>query len=249
MNSWYSLVDQQLDWPGMQLLTTALAYATHIDVMQLYKFQEPIMGVLLVLGAFVLAKVVTNSNRVALLTALFVCFSQELIIYQAEYHPQGLAFVYFTFFIYCYIKLKSSKNAFIYVPLLLFLLAFIISHHFSSLFVGLIAVAFICILIIAPHLPYLKYKFSGLLPNIGEDFTLWSIIAVSLLSYHFLVHDIFLKTIVPLLKFGITTGRWSLLTVGSNVPIFYTLSNAAEYVFLAVGSSFANFSSKNEKCE
>lgn len=68
---WYSGVDTQLHWPDMHLITTALVEITNVDVMQFFRFQEPFMGIIFFMAVFLLTKIVTTNDSVALLAGLF----------------------------------------------------------------------------------------------------------------------------------------------------------------------------------
>ncbi len=104
---WYSRVNTQLHWPDMHLLTTALGHITDIDIMKLFRFQESVMGMIFFFAVFILAKTVTNSDRIAMLSALFASISYIIIFYQSEYHSQGSAIVLLILLLYTFIKSRS----------------------------------------------------------------------------------------------------------------------------------------------
>src|SRR2546426_5892902 len=86
---WYPQVDQQLNWPVMQILTVELSKLLGVDPFWLVRFQEPLLGGITAVAVFMLARTATGRDSVSLIAALFVSSSDLVIYYQAEYHPQG----------------------------------------------------------------------------------------------------------------------------------------------------------------
>ena len=248
LNWWYPQIDMQLHWPNMHLINAALVKVTSCVEMQFFRFQEPLMGVILFLAVFILAKCVTKNNAnnaVSMLAALFVSLGDTIIFYQSEYHPQGLAFVYFTFLFYFYIKSRSQRNIFFTSLMILLIMVFALSHHFSSLLLGLLAIAYLVALFATGNLPFLRDRFPEIAGVVKKDYTLWGIIAVVMLSYHFFGYFSFGKQILTALNESSPSA--SLITAGSQVPLQVTLLNAAKYVllFLTLPSLVYLFKTKN----
>ena len=143
LTSWYSDINEQLQWPLMHILNASLFYMTNINLTLLLKFQEPFMGVIFFLGVFILAKVTTKNTKIAIIAALIATFTDSVIFYQAEYHPQGFAFVLFAFLLYAFIKSRIINKMSFRILTLIFALSFILSHHFSSIFLGLLCISYI----------------------------------------------------------------------------------------------------------
>ncbi len=245
LNWWYPQINMQLHWPNMHLINAALVKVSGINEMQLFRFQEPLIGIILFLAVFILAKCVTKNNAISMLAALFASLGDTIIFYQSEYHPQGLAFVYFAFLFYFYIKSRSQRNIFFTSLLILLIMVFALSHHFSSLLLGLLAIAYLVALFSTVNVPFLRDRFPEITEVAKKDYTLWGIIAVVMLSYHFFGYFSFGKGILTALKE--LTPSASLVTAGSQVPLQVTLLNAAKYIllFLALPSVFYIVKTKN----
>lgn len=245
LNWWYPQINMQLHWPNMHLINAALVKVTNINEMQFFRFQEPLMGIILFLAVFILAKSITKNNAISMLAALFASLGDTIIFYQSEYHPQGLAFVYFTFLFYFYIKSRSQRNIFFTSLMILLITVFALSHHFSSLLLGLLAIAYLVAIFFTVNIPFLRDRFPEIAGAIKKDYTLWGIIAIVVLSYHFFGYFSFGKQILTFLKEIAPSA--SLITAGSQVPLQVTLLNAAKYIllFLALPSLVYIFKTKD----
>jgi hypothetical protein len=243
--SLYDNIQTQLYWPVMHLLTATAVTISGIDVGLLFRFQEPFIGALFVLAVFVLAKLVLKNDSQAFLASLIALSSETLIFYQSEYHPQGLAFFFFVFVVYAYLKLKETNNRLIYGVFLIFLAALVLSHAFSSLFLGLFAASIVVTPFVLMHAPHLRPEFRKLLKEVSKDYTIWLLIAVSALAYHVLGYLDFASGLIWQVETAARAPQF--LTIGGNVPLLYTASNAAQYqlLLLAVVSLVLTVTTQN----
>ncbi len=189
---WYYGVNTQLHWPDMHLLTTALVRITDIDVMQIFRFQEPLMGIIFFLAVFVLAKTVTKNNGIAILSALFASLSGIMIFYQSEYHPQGLAVILLILLLYAFIKSRLMNDIHFRYVAFIFCIAFTLSHYFTPLFLALIFSGYILSTWIVRFLPLfssIKNRFHEVIKNTELDYSFLLIVIVSSLVYHFIVYS------------------------------------------------------------
>jgi hypothetical protein len=230
--SWWYDATQQLHWPLMQLLTVTTVSISGIDMGSFWRFQEPFLGILFVLAAFILAKLVLKNNGMALLSALIALSAAGVIYYQSEYHPQGLAFTYFVFAAYVFLKLRETKNRLMFGVFLIFLVALVFCHPFSSLFIGLFAVSILLISFALMHTPRVPPEFKKLLKKLSEDYLIWLLIAVSALGYQFLGYFTFARILV---ESALAAGTHvNLLNTGAAVPVFYTVLTAPSYILLVL---------------
>ena len=238
---WYGGVNTHLHWPMMQLFTAGAVKITGIDSMWFFRFQEPLLGGMFALAVFAMAKEVTKNNSVALLSALFASMSDVVIFYQAEYHPQGFAAIFFVLFLYLYLKSSARGGISYRVAALACLVIFLGSHHFSSLLFVLLAAAFIGLNQLISILPDKLGRVTQLAREVRADYNLWLILAVAGIAYHIFIFAIpiytfFLWTLVELEPAA------DLLAAGTsargNVPILTTLLNSAKWgvLFLATFS-------------
>ena len=233
---WYYNAITQLHWPFMHLLTVTTAITSGIDFELLWRFQEPFLGMLFVLAAFILAKLVLKNDGMALLSALIALSASEVIFYQSEYHPQGLAFIYFVFLAYVFLKFRETKNRSMFGAFLIILVALVFSHHFSALFIGLLAVSVILISFALLHTPHLRPEFKKLLKELSGDYLIWLLIALSVLAYTVLGYFSFAREVIEL---ALNAGfHLQLLSTGPAVPILTTVLNASKYIlFVLAGVS------------
>lgn len=190
LGHWYPMLDAHLHWPGMHLLTSAMGQATGIDDMWLLRFAAPLLGGMFSPMVFLLGKVVTKNNSVALLAALFATTSDVVIFYQAKYHPQGLGLFLFVAVVYLWLKLIEKGGR---VWLALFGIcagACLISHHFSSLYIGLLVLSFV----IANELLCLIYKRRGFsliaqaMANLRRSYVFLICFGGAVVLYHFVIY-------------------------------------------------------------
>lgn len=229
LNWWYDAATQ-LHWPLMHLLTVTTVLISGIDMGLLWRFQEPFLGILFVLAAFILAKLVLKNDGMALLSALIALSAGGIIYYQSEYHPQGLAFIYFVFATYIFLKLRETKNRLMFGAFLIFLAALVFCHPFSSLFIGLFAISIILISFALMHAPRVRPEFKKLLKELSGDYLIWLLIGVSAFAYHVLGYSFFSSQLIVMAEKAGT--HLQLLNTGSTVPVLYTVLTAPQYVLL-----------------
>lgn len=232
---WYSGVLAHLHWPMMHLFTAIAVKLTGIDSMWFFRFQEPLLGGLFALAVFTLAKEATRNNTIALLSALFASLSDVVIFYQSEYHPQGFALIVFVLFLYIYLKSRTTGKLRYQILALACLVVFVASHHFSSLFVGLLAISFVGMNHLISILPQRLGQITQAARAIRADYNLWLIVAVAGLAYHFWIYEGLLRNIVR--RYGgygvimLEPGN-ILLDVGASTPMYITLLNAIKWGIL-----------------
>jgi len=230
LNWWYPNLDVQLQWPLMHILNVTLFYITNIDLTQLFKFQEPFMGIIFFLGVFILAKVTTKNDKISIIAALIATFTDSVIFYQTEYHPQGFAFVLFAFLVYAFIKSRSFNKMSFRILTLIFALSFILSHHFSSIFLGMICISYILFIELFSRTPYIKETFKKVSGDLNNDLTFFILIAVAAISYHLYVTYSLLNNFI---EAAIDTSPGNaLIYVGGAVPVYATILNSIKWITL-----------------
>src|SRR5665647_1476857 len=235
LSSWYSQVSQQLYWPLMHLLTATTVLTSGIDIGLLLRFQEPFLGITFVLAAFILAKLVLKNDGMALLSALIALSASEAIFYQAEYHPQGLAFIYLVFAAYVFLKFRETKNRLMFSTFLIFLAALVFSHAFSSLFIGLFAFSIILLSFALMHAPRVPSEFKKLLKQLSGDYIIWLLIGISALAYHVLGYFYFASGLIDLSESA--GSHVQVLSAGPTVPALVTFFNASKYILLLLAGA------------
>lgn len=230
LTSWYPNINEQLQWPLMHILNVSLFYMTNIDLTQLLKFQEPFMGVIFFLGVFILAKITTKNDKIAIIAALIATFTDSVIFYQAEYHPQGFAFVLFAFLLYAFIKSRIINKMSFRLLTLIFALSFILSHHFSSIFLGMLCISYIIIIEFFSRTPFIKETFKTVSGDLQKDITLFILIAVGAIAYHLYVTYSLLSNFIES-ALDTSPGN-ALVYVGGTVPLTATVLNSVKWITL-----------------
>lgn len=195
VNSWYGYSPVQLHWPDMHLLTVDLNLVGGVELMDLYRFQEPLVGVIFLLAVYLVARALTGKENVALLAGAFAAFSDVVIFYQAEYHPQGLAFVFFALLLYVLVRSWPRDVAPFAAVFLILTAAITISHHFSSLLMSLLAFGALFMSFVVSRLGLFSYGRLELM----RDRIMWLSLGVLTLSYHVFVYDVPLKEYLDML--------------------------------------------------
>ena len=249
---WYYGVDIQLHWPDIHLLSTALVHIANIDVMQVFRFQSPAMGMISFLAIFILAKVVTKNEGIAMLSALFASLNNNIIFYQAEYHPQGLTIVLLILLLYAFIKSRSGliNNIYFRYVALIFCIAFILSHYFTSLFLALIFIMYLMVLLIARALSsysIIRDKFYRMIEDIELDYTFFIVVIISSLSYHFVFYTRAATEFISLAS-ELAVPHTALVSFGQpDIPLLTSILNSSKWVLfiLAVISILWIIKTKN----
>ena len=157
---WLPSIEESINWPLMMIITESLSRIGRIDYMWLFNYQQPILGIVFFLGVYLLAYTVSQNYGVSLLSGLISSLSSHVIFHQSEYHPQGYAFIILVFLITVLSRSWELKNKPEYrILVVIFIMAFTVSHYFSSLFVSLILVTLLCMLLIVTKL---NEKYSNL---------------------------------------------------------------------------------------
>jgi len=235
LGDWYTGVYAHLHWPVMHLFTAAAVKITGIDSMWFFRFQEPLLGGIFVLAVFALAKEATKNNTIALLAALFVSASDVAITYQSQYHPQGFAVISFVLFLYLYLKSRTTARVRYRVLALVCLMVFLASHHFSSLFIALLAFVFVGLNQIVSVLPQWIGRVTQVAREIRADYNLWTLIAVAGIAYHLMVYVSILRGFLERFIEPQLAPSAQLLTVGADVPMLITFLSSAKWGILLLG--------------
>lgn len=236
LGDWYSGVYAHLHWPMMHLFTAGAVNITGIDSMWFFRFQEPLLGGIFTLSVFALAKEATKSNSIALLSALFASLSDVVIYYQSEYHAQGFAVIPFVLFLYIYLKSRTTGRLSYYVLALVCLVVFLLSHHFSSLFVTLLAIGFIGLNQLISILPQWIGRVTQVAREVRADYNLWVIVAVAGLAYHVMIYFSPLQSFIGKFVEPQLEPTASLVAVGVGVPMLVTLLNSAKWGIFALAA-------------
>lgn len=207
LSYWYETVDVFLHWPIIHLLSANLVYLTGLTPDFMLRFQEPLLGMVFFLAAFSLANVITHNYSFSFIAALLASFSETIVFYQSEYHPQGLAIILFILIIYLFFKYLSFPKRIAPVAGLIVLVgtAFMLSHYFTPLFISLIFVEYIIFLAAIPALKYLKGwsgKWAGFIKNAGFDNRICIILILLPLAYEFVYYNFFLCEAIKMMGFG-----------------------------------------------
>lgn len=232
LKSWYPEIVQQLKWPALSLFTSFLSHSTNIDSFNISKFVVPFLGILYFGIIFILAKTVSNDNRLSFLTALIASTNNAVIYYQSEFHPQALASLILILMFFFYFRFKQSENHNIIYGILMIsmVFVFITCHHFSSIFIALIAILYILFILSLKVLKNRKKQYESLYLDLSKDFNLWILIGVSIIAYHIFIYFGFISALVlPLTE---NSPDFTLLMAGSTVPLYVTICNATKYILL-----------------
>jgi len=244
---WYGLTQQQLTWPNLHLIGSSLMNLTGIHSIEILRYLLPAMGVIFFLGVFLLIKEITSNNTVAILAGLIASTSDSVLFYQSEYHPQGLALVYFIFLLALVIRYFSTPSMLNGFLMIVYALVFSLSHHFSSVFFGLLSVFILLSFWLYQHYFSRYFKF-----NNSKHFNFfllpWIIIAFLMLFSHIFNYPAFLKVVHEMMRYQFEpTG--ALFTYGSTIPLQVTILNSTKYLLLALAiiSILYIYKSKNKK--
>lgn len=188
MKWWYSQIDMQLHYPTLHLLTASLTKVTSIDPMLFVRFLNPALSSLFFLGVYLVAKEITKNIRISLLAAFFSSLIDVLIFYQSEYHPQGLAFTVFVFWLYAFMKFHKNHNLAHLLLLGMFMMLLLLTHHFTSIFVALILVLYL-VLLVAYNLTFKeKAKISTIIKIYKTDILVIGSYLALVLAYNFIYY-------------------------------------------------------------
>lgn len=237
---WYPLISQQLHWPLLLIYSANLFYLSNISPINISKFISPFIGVLYFLATFILAKLISNDNKTSFLTALIASTSGAVVYYQAEFHPQALAGLLLIFVFMFYIRFKQfDKNKLLFgILMILSILLFSLNHHFSSLFIALIAIIYLSIILLFGLLKTIWGRYDDVYNYLSKDFNLWIFIAISMLTYHLFIYINFVRGLVsPILE---RSPEFTLVTIGPQVPYYVTVLNSTKWILfiLAIPSIF-----------
>lgn len=193
---WYSQTDLQLNWPTLHILSSELSLISNSNLFVIIRWIMPFMGILLFLGIYSLSYNLLRERNAAILSALIGTTSATTIFYQSEYHPQGFAITLFIFLLIGFFNTRSNGKTSFVITTLIFIFAFTLSHHFSTIFLCLVFGVALIFSIIIRFTPIINKKYNFL----STDTSFYLIIIISILSYY-------LYTDIELLKYFFT---WSL---------------------------------------
>jgi hypothetical protein len=231
LSSWYSGTDLQLQWPDMHLLSSSLVYLTNIGEMRIFKFQEPAIGAIFFIIGFVLVYNISGNANISLLSSFLLTLNDITIFYQSEYHPQGLAYVYFALLMAILIKYYKNKDKSYMMLALIISFAFITGHHFSSLIILSLGAMYFFAIAFIPKIPYLKIYFKDITIKSTKLLIIVQILIISI----FVILFVFLmpKFLIDI-SYLITISKPSmtLLTFGKDVPLSFTIMASTKWVLL-----------------
>lgn len=188
ITSWYVYSTLQLNWPLMHVMTCQLTLISGLDVMFYFKWLLPFIGFVFFLGSYTYTFRLCKKYNVALIAALLCTMSITTIFYQSEFHPQGLAIVYFVFFLLSFIHSRDEGNVAFTVITLVFVFSLTFSHHFSSLFIAIVSLSLGLLSISILKFPFLRQSIS----YIYLDFIILLLIPILVFYYYIYTNISFL---------------------------------------------------------
>jgi hypothetical protein len=223
---WYPQSDMQLNWPMLHILTTQLITISGFDMMFFFRFLMPFIGVMFFLGIYTLAYDISKRYGVSLLAGLIGTLSSTTIFYQSEYHPQALALTLFVFVLIGFFRSRSKNATPFILTSLIFISAFTLSHHFSTLFLSLICLMMISLILIGQRVPLFRKWLSFL----SSDITFLSIVVIIIFSFYIFTSPELLNFLINWSKDlspitgGSKSGVEPLLTTGLNLSKWIPIS-------------------------
>ncbi|GEM_PF-3876631 len=143
--SWFKATPAELHWPLLQSLTVEIRAWTGMSLTDLIILVPPALGALTCVAASLVAYSVYRSWRTAAIAGLLVSFTDVVIFYQSEYHPQGVALLTFSLLIYLILESRAALRLGASILTLLVAGAFLLTHHASALVVPLVLLPLLAI--------------------------------------------------------------------------------------------------------
>ena len=247
---WYPSIENLIHWPLMMIITELLSLIGGIDYMWLFNYQQPIFGMIFFLGVYLLAYSVSQNYGVSLLSGLISSLSSHVIFYQSEYHPQGYAFIILVFLLVVLSRSWELKNKLEYrIIVMIFIMAFTVSHYFSSLFISFILISLFCTLFL---ISLINKKYSNSRLNMfGVDWTseiFFSsfLLIVVVLSYHFYVFSEHIGNYIHMIS-SANPYNAPLISVEGSIPFPTNVIKNIRLIVLLLGfgSIFYSIKTKN----
>ena len=246
---WLPSIEESINWPLMMIITESLSRIGRIDYMWLFNYQQPILGIVFFLGVYLLAYTVSQNYGVSLLSGLISSLSSHVIFHQSEYHPQGYAFIILVFLITVLSRSWELKNKPEYrILVVIFIMAFTVSHYFSSLFVSLILVSLLCMLLIVTKL---NEKYSNLQLKLDWSYELIIssfLLLVTVLSYHFFIFSKHINKYINMIS-SANPYNAPIVHVGGSAPFPTNLILDIRFIVLLLGCGSIFFTIKTKKKE
>ncbi len=246
---WLPSIEESINWPLMMIITESLSRIGRIDYMWLFNYQQPILGIVFFLGVYLLAYTVSQNYGVSLLSGLISSLSSHVIFHQSEYHPQGYAFIILVFLITVLSRSWELKNKPEYrILVVIFIMAFTVSHYFSSLFVSLILVTLLCMLLIVTKL---NEKYSNLQLKLDWSYELIIssfLLLVTVLSYHFFIFSKHINKYINMIS-SANPYNAPIVHVGGSAPFPTNLILDIRFIVLLLGCGSIFFTIKTKKKE
>lgn len=248
-NYWYP-VEGLINWPSMLIITEYLSNISGIDTLWLFRYQQPILGMILFLGIFLLAYMVSRNYGVALLSALISSLSSHVIFYQSEYHYQGYAFIIFVFLLISLMKLFNSRNVRLYrVLVVIFTLACTFSHYYSSLFVLFILGLSFCFV-------HLISIFNKVCPNIRlnlikvnqQNNAFLLLLILLIIGYHLFVFPEHIQSYVQMISTA-NPYHAPVISAASSIPFPTNIIHNIRFIILLLGFVSILYTIKTKKNE
>ena len=177
------------------------------------------------------------------------CLLQQVMQYLfiSQYHPQGLHFVYFVFLLVFVIRYFSKPRLQNRSLMIVYALVFSLSHHFSSVFFGLLSIFILVVFWIFQRYFSRYFEFED---SRKINFLLfpWILIALLMFFSHIFNYTAFLKVVSNMMRYQFEP-IGTLIAYGSFVPQQVTILNSTKYLLLilAIISIFYIYKSKNKK--
>jgi len=244
---WYGLTNQQLSWPALHIIGSTMMNLTNIHSIELLRYILPAIGVLFFIGVFLFTKIITNNINIAILAGLFASTSDSVLFYQSEYHPQGMAFVFFIFLFVLIIRYFSSPSLLNGSLMIMYAIIFSISHHFSSIFFFLLSIFILLTFLVFQIYFSRSFKFNSAI-HFNFFFLPWIIFAMLMLFLHIFKYPAFLKLVSNAIINEIKPPG-TLITYGPDIPLEVTILNSTKYLLLilAIISIIFIYITKNKK--
>lgn len=247
---WYPGVEGLINWPLMIIVTECLSQIGGIDYMWLFNYQQPLFGMLLFLGVYLLAYTVSRNYGVSLLAGLISSLSSHVIFYQSEYHYQGYAFIIFVLLLISLLKSYEQKSKSEYkVISIIFIAACTFSHYFSSLLSVFILGSFFFVV-------YFIAKFNKKHPNARlsifngnqPDGHFFLSLFLSVISYHLFAYP---KHIVDYIQMISSADPYHapVISLTGNVPFPTNIIHNIRFGILILGFASILYTIKTRKDE
>lgn len=181
-------------WPGLQLISIVISEVGGIKLYDIALFSPLFYQILAVIFAYLFIKELYN-ERVALLACTIFAPFQYLWIFNSQFRPEILAYVFLFLCIFAYTRKINEASTRLRFSLLalLFIICLVITHPATTV----VIVSFFVVMLLvfeSPRLPKLKNQARGVLVESPLPFALFAI--VIWLAYWMYIGEPFFVTLV-----------------------------------------------------